>query len=143
MLICAEQQWDLNTGQAVRKFTAHGAQLAAVAVRPLVSEFIGTSWVGVPRPAPVSILPPNGAGVVKQEDTQSSLTLSNASGTKRGKEDDADSNASFDPLFDDEPEADGPVGQQQAPTQPAPLSATQPQPQRPAIAPKNAPPQIG
>lgn len=27
-------QWDLNTGQGVRNFTAHGAQLAAIALRP-------------------------------------------------------------------------------------------------------------
>ncbi|OSX65309.1 hypothetical protein POSPLADRAFT_1136503, partial [Postia placenta MAD-698-R-SB12] len=28
-------QWDLNTGQMVRKFTAHGSQLTSIGVRPL------------------------------------------------------------------------------------------------------------
>lgn len=32
-------QWDLNTGGIVRRFTAHGAQLAALAVRPLASDY--------------------------------------------------------------------------------------------------------
>ena len=34
-----KQQWDLNTGGIVRRFTAHGAQLAALAVRPLASDY--------------------------------------------------------------------------------------------------------
>ena len=37
------QQWDLNSGQIVRKFTAHGAQLVGVAVRPTNSNFFGIS----------------------------------------------------------------------------------------------------
>ena len=35
-----DKHWDLNTGQMVRRFSAHGAQLAAVAVRPLSTNFI-------------------------------------------------------------------------------------------------------
>jgi len=33
------QQWDLDTGQIARRFVAHGAQLAALAVRPLNSDY--------------------------------------------------------------------------------------------------------
>jgi transcriptional activator SPT8 len=32
---------DLDTGQIVRNFTAHGAQLAAIAVRPIASGYTG------------------------------------------------------------------------------------------------------
>jgi len=37
------QQWDLNTGQIVRKFTAHGAQLVGIAVRPTNSDYSSLS----------------------------------------------------------------------------------------------------
>lgn len=37
------QQWDLNTGQIVRKFTAHGAQLVGIAVRPTNTNYFGES----------------------------------------------------------------------------------------------------
>lgn len=133
------QQWDLNTGQIVRNFTSHGAQLAAVAVRPLPGDFVGIPWVGQPRPPPpTAVLPPNG---IKQEEVQMT-GMRNQSGTevKKEREEDAESSASFDPLFDDEPDSDGP------PTQPPPqvVHPTTPvvpqQPQRPAVAPKNAPP---
>lgn len=33
------QQWDLDTGQITRRFVAHSAQLAALAVRPLSSDY--------------------------------------------------------------------------------------------------------
>lgn len=134
------QQWDLNTGQIVRNFTSHGAQLAAVAVRPLPGDFVGIPWVGQLRPPPTAMLPPNG---IKQEEVQMTGER-NQSGTevKREREEDAESSASFDPLFDDEPDSDAP------PTQPPPQAQaaypTTPvvpqQPQRPAVAPKNAPP---
>lgn len=37
------QQWDLNTGQTVRKFTTHGAQLVGIAVRPMTSNYFDES----------------------------------------------------------------------------------------------------
>ena len=70
---------------------------------------------------------------------QTSLPSGN-NGVKR--DDDAESNASYDPLFDDEP-PDGVAAQQPAPPtpiMPPPITPTLPQPQRAAIAPKNAPP---
>src|SRR6266403_2791048 len=33
------QQWDLDTGKMARRFVAHAAQLAALAVRPLGSDY--------------------------------------------------------------------------------------------------------
>ena len=135
-MLCYLQQWDLNTGEMVRNFTSHGAQLAAIAVRPLASDFVGIPWVGPPRPAPAAILPPN---IIKQEDIpMTEIRNDPATGPKR--EEDAESNASFDPLFDDEPEADGPTPQPQAPAFQPTTPVVPQQPQRPAIAPKNAPP---
>lgn len=46
------QQWDLNTGQGVRNFTAHGAQLAAVAVRPQNSGYSDSGVPGLARTDP-------------------------------------------------------------------------------------------
>lgn len=85
------QHWDLNTGSIARKFSAHGAQLAVIAVRPLSSNFIHNPWntvtagseftVPMRGPQPAS----NGGQALKQED-------------------DAKSDTSYDPLFD-EPDA--------------------------------------
>lgn len=100
-----------------------------------MSEFTGISWVGVPRPTP-AILPPNNE--VKQEDSQPSLPTAP---TEPKREDDAESSASFDPLFDDEPpDLDDPVPQRPPPPTPVVPQPVTPQPQRAAIAPKNAPP---
>ncbi|KAG6814390.1 hypothetical protein H0H92_010976 [Tricholoma furcatifolium] len=118
-------QWDLNNGQRVRTFTAHGAQLAAIAVRPL------------------------GLGHSESNDTAThssdqdmngleSATLSFLSdphagdSTKEPPESDAKSDASFDPLFDDEPEGQITNDAPQRPHQKPTLSSIAP--------PKNAPP---
>ncbi|KAJ7068043.1 WD40-repeat-containing domain protein [Mycena amicta] len=103
-------QWDLNTGSAVRSFKAHGAQLAAVAVRPLYTRFADLS---------------NGV-------SQSS-TLVDAS---QPFDSDAKSDASFDPLFDDEPE-----GEASASGPAFPIKAEGPALPSRAIA-QNAPPLI-
>lgn len=125
----------------MRNFTAHGSQLAAIAVRPLVSEFTGTTWVGLPKPT-VSILPPNNP--VKQEEMQPAITNTEpaTNGTATKKDEDAESDGSFDPLFDDEPELDsaGIASAQPALPGTAPPAPTLPKPQKAAPAPKNAPP---
>ncbi|KAJ7638545.1 WD40-repeat-containing domain protein [Roridomyces roridus] len=100
-------QWDLNTGRHVRSFTAHGAQLACVAVRPLNSHYIETS---------------------QSESSQLSNTLVDNS----QMDVDSKSDASFDPLFDDEEETE---------TAPVKSQSTKQAPVARAIAPpKNAPP---
>ncbi|KAF7313599.1 MT-A70-domain-containing protein [Mycena chlorophos] len=76
------QQWDLNNGHAVRSFTAHGAQLASIAVRPLYTRIVDIS---------------NGV-------SQSSSDTLIDSSASQPMDTDAKSDASFDPLFDDEPE---------------------------------------
>ncbi|KAN0077083.1 WD40-repeat-containing domain protein [Tylopilus felleus] len=125
-------QWDLNTGQAVRKFTSHGAQLVGVAVRPLntlhhrpsatpSAEVGGEMEVYPDTATDTSHSKSTGAsasgkvaavGAKAHGHQQQSL---NASASQNGisisnpptQESDAKSDASFDPLFDDEPEPDG------------------------------------
>ncbi|KAH8116924.1 WD40 repeat-like protein [Phellopilus nigrolimitatus] len=77
-------QWDLNTGQQTRKFTSTGAQVAVVAVRPLGPIF--------PPPRDLSITGPD-----------------LPEGLSRMADDDSKSDASYDPLFDDEPEDENPA----------------------------------
>ncbi|KAF7331824.1 MT-A70-domain-containing protein [Mycena kentingensis (nom. inval.)] len=85
-------QWDLNTGLQIRSFIAHGAQLAAIAVRPL-------------RTNPFDIPNVNGT-------SQGSSTTLVDSNANQPMDTDAKSDASFDPLFDDEPETTPQVKQQ-------------------------------
>lgn len=85
--MCA-QQWDLNTGEHVRKFFSHKAQVVAVAVRPLGP-----------------ILTPPALGM---ELSFSSAVRSGANTRAvQDENDDAKSDASFDPLFDDASDNDG------------------------------------
>ncbi len=136
------QQWDLNTGQVVRNFTAHGAQLAAIAVRPLSSDFQGVTWVGN-RPSDLqrntSALPITVDGLTDTKRTSNDTTASakNSKPVSVKQEEDAQSDTSFDPLFDDEPDTDAEPPNAPAPG-PKPIVSAQPQ--RGAIAPKNAPP---
>ncbi|TDL24756.1 WD40 repeat-like protein [Rickenella mellea] len=74
--------WDLNTGQVIRKFYSHGAQVAIVAVRPL------SNWV-----------PPPPQQYSSANETSHSAALAETN-------DDTKSEASYDPLFDDEPPAE-------------------------------------
>ncbi len=82
------QHWDLNTGQRVRKFFSHGAQVACVAVRPY------SAWVPPP--------PERDSGPER-------AALRADSGGKKtdAADEDAKSDDSYDPLFDDEPDASG------------------------------------
>ncbi|KAF8559783.1 WD40 repeat-like protein [Imleria badia] len=123
-------QWDLNTGQAVRKFTSHGAQLVGVAVRPLntYQRSSPTSSAGVggeseaypDTPADISHKHLTGTPASANVETfptvggkAHQLQTLNASGSQNGisnaptQESDAKSDTSFDPLFDDEPDLDG------------------------------------
>ncbi|KAK7061505.1 MT-A70-domain-containing protein [Favolaschia claudopus] len=88
-------QWDLNTGQNVRIFTAHGAQLACVAVRPL-----GFNFAELPKPD-LSQLSSSATLI-----GSNSNTMSGSQTQSQPVDSDAKSDASFDPLFDDEPEPD-------------------------------------
>ncbi|KAI0933099.1 hypothetical protein AcV7_004673 [Taiwanofungus camphoratus] len=126
-------QWDLNTGQVVRNFTTHGAQLAAIAVRPLTSDCRESCLSSSPRlesqtsismhqferevseiqkqeatlPHPVST---NSGQTIQSETTP---VISNgqpdqeATTISQRQDEDSKSDTSYDPLFDDEPDADG------------------------------------
>ncbi|KAJ7688483.1 WD40-repeat-containing domain protein [Mycena rosella] len=132
-------QWDLNIGDPVRNFTAHGAQLACVAVRPIYSAHAELSKPDVSSTSQMS----------------SSTTLVDSNSSSAGSQpppppdSDAKSDASFDPLFDDdeeEPEGGAPalpkpvqgqfVGHPPDPRSAAPSAA----PPRAIAPPKNAPP---
>ncbi|KAK7693508.1 hypothetical protein QCA50_003076 [Cerrena zonata] len=174
--------WDLNTGQPVRNFKSHASQLTSIAVKPVAApHFLGQqNWmdqqqaaqnVNPPRHVDESYdLPDNLVPMQKVESDEMGnaglspvhqLNFSETQGVPvvtagQAKDDDAKSDASFDPLFDDEPDADG-EGETDNGSQP-PQSATQgsypsqpsqPQPPSqmfqpprgpPALAPKNAPP---
>ncbi|KAI0736755.1 WD40 repeat-like protein, partial [Fomitopsis betulina] len=127
-------QWDLNTGQCVREFTAHGAQLTAIAVRPVVRQYDGHHWSSPtvrPQPLPAEIVQPAQAAPALNAPFKF--------------EEDAKSEASYDPLFD-EPDADGePDEPHQKPAHPpAPRlafpGAHAQETGRSAPAPRNAPP---
>ncbi|KAJ7179364.1 WD40-repeat-containing domain protein [Mycena filopes] len=132
-------QWDLNTGYAVRNFTSHGAQLACVAVRPIYSGYVE---------------PTHDLSQMSSSSTLVGSTASFGTGSEtfpsQPVDSDAKSDASFDPLFDDEPESSEPASAGPAmpskftqfvghPDLKAPPPNTAPAPR--AIAPpKNAPP---
>ncbi|KAH9935015.1 WD40-repeat-containing domain protein [Fomitopsis serialis] len=130
-------QWDLNTGQCVRNFTAHGAQLTAIAVRPVVRQYDGHHWSS-PTLRGQHLVPEFGQAV----QTSGARALPDVS---YKMEDDTRSEMSYDPLFD-EPDADGePDEQPQKPTQPSAPRLAFPgahaqETGRSAPAPRNAPP---
>ncbi|KAJ7228905.1 WD40 repeat-like protein [Mycena pura] len=125
-------QWDLNTGYRVRTFTAHGAQLAAIAVRTIY-----TDAVRLPEPG----LSSQASSATLVDSNASSGSLNSQMNMSQPIDSDARSDASFDPLFDDEPETETPAPAP-APQFGAPKTAA-PAPAARAIAPpKNAPPLI-
>ncbi|KAF5380894.1 hypothetical protein D9615_004006 [Tricholomella constricta] len=109
-------QWDLNSGQRVRTFTAHGAQLTAIAVRPVSSGYSEPpSPVVTRRDAEVSqTYVPSASQANTSDNARSGSHMEMSSETIPSSEPppeaDARSDASFDPLFDDE--ADAPEIQQ-------------------------------
>ena len=158
----------------MRNFKSHASQLTSIAVKPMVApHFLGQqNWMDAPRSV-VNANPPRHVdesydvpdGLVQMQDVKpedsdavpySNPIESNVPGpVTSSRDEDSKSDASFDPLFDDEPDADG-EGETDNGSQP-PQSATQVnypgqtprsqqppmfQPPRgpPALAPKNAPP---
>ncbi|KAI0647078.1 WD40 repeat-like protein [Trametes meyenii] len=128
--------WDLNTGQIARRFSAHGAQLAAVAVRPLYTNSIQTQW----GPGSEFTVPMRGP---RNARANSSGGGQHSNGHLPKQEEDTKSDASYDPLFDEPDAADGegdgpklnPFGNSAGHQQPNGQN-----PGRGAIAPKGAPP---
>jgi transcriptional activator SPT8 len=104
--------WDLNTGQLIRNFFSHGAQLAIVSIRP--ENAIHPPQEGMKSPDLVPITDQTDQPPPIKTEHIDSETKSDAS--------------DYDPLFDDEPE---PSGQSRARPQAA---------SRPIAPPKNAPP---
>ncbi|KAI9509637.1 WD40 repeat-like protein [Russula earlei] len=158
-------QWDLDTGQIARRFVAHGAQLAALAVRPLSSDYPNIP----PQFSQVKNAPNVSASIEHGRLGRPSHSNSgeDPSGVPTGRHTlplearapaDADTHSEADSLFGDEPDAEGQPDDSldaapSAPSQlsvpsagpaPAPLPATlvvpgpKPSPV-PAPAPKNAP----
>ncbi|KAH9996793.1 WD40-repeat-containing domain protein [Russula vinacea] len=132
-------QWDLDTGKIARRFIAHAAQLAALAVRPLSSDY-----PNVP-PQFSQIKTDNGR---LRRPSHSATEDEPFSQPKGGRTDnplvDADAHSEADSLFGDEPDAEGEPDDTPGPA-PAPLPASLavPSPKPfpiPAPAPKNAPP---
>ncbi|KAF9265443.1 WD40 repeat-like protein [Marasmius fiardii PR-910] len=82
-------QWDLNTGQNVRKFTAHGSQLTYIAVRPTDAVYTETG-------SPISVNPELdelvGDNIHSQPSTNPTSQIDM----------DAKSDASHDSLFDED-----------------------------------------
>jgi transcriptional activator SPT8 len=105
------QQWDLNTGQKVRSYTAHGAQISAVAVRPMAPPSIPRS------PSPMDVTPAtvhingNGNATTKPHDSKTSVPSSGQQPQMQPKQEDITmqsdtrSDTSYDDLFD-EPDGD-------------------------------------
>ena len=139
------QQWDLNTGQVVRKFIAHGSQLVGIAVRPTISGYSGANI-----PPAKTLSEASGAIHFRPTDVPTNSTSESASGesgavgniantlaadntartqpdppgqvtnsAQQAPDSDAKSEVSYDPLFDDEPDADGePDGENNSQWQP-------------------------
>lgn len=159
------QQWDLDTGKIARRFVAHAAQLAALAVRPLGSDYPSI-------PLQFSQIKTDNGRPGKSHSATGDETLSH-SGVPTGRRSyvaasrltsshdsiearhvDADAHSEADSLFGDEPDAEGepddtpgvapPLSIPSAGPAPAPLAASLavpgPKPPMPAPAPKNAPP---
>ncbi|KAF9052886.1 WD40-repeat-containing domain protein [Panaeolus papilionaceus] len=134
-------QWDLNTGQNVRNFGAHGAQLASLAIRPQSSYYVQTipdeKWQ-------------NQASDTNQiAEHNMDVDSTQAQQEQPPKEDgdsDAKSDTSFDPLFDDEPEDDTSTNLNNLLAMPGSNHSQQPHVPKPAPSsvapPKGAPPTL-
>lgn len=103
-------QWDLNNGQVVRNFTAHGAQLAAIAVRPVASGYTSVNppviTAASDSTAGALQLPPSSPADTKSDVDMGESSLADAQ--RPPVDSDAKSDISFDPLFDDVPETETP-----------------------------------
>ncbi|KAH9856911.1 WD40 repeat-like protein [Lenzites betulinus] len=133
--------WDLNNGSIARRFSAHGAQLAAIAVRPLNANPVQSQW-GAITPGSEFTVPMRGSRGEQSQSYEGTVPQVNDAGGHHFKqEDDAKSEGSYDPLFD-EPDADG-DGDGNRPSHSRASGYQQSNGQslgRGAIAPKGAPP---
>ncbi|PPQ87968.1 hypothetical protein CVT25_001047 [Psilocybe cyanescens] len=113
-------QWDLNTGQNVRSFTAHNSQLSGIALRPSSSGYVQTGPAVYTQPSQQ----PGGQDSTEPQQTSDAMNVDPTSQNVKGEQgnnvfpveqsgensqtmavdSDARSDASFDPLFDDVPE---------------------------------------
>ncbi|KII88424.1 hypothetical protein PLICRDRAFT_623739 [Plicaturopsis crispa FD-325 SS-3] len=103
-------QWDLNTGVIARKFTAHGAQLTGIAVRPVGSASPGNTssdYESAPGAMHVEQAPAS-TQRHRNNSTASNKGANAPPGSGQSHDSDTKSDASFDPLFDDEPDDDDP-----------------------------------
>ncbi|KAF8651463.1 hypothetical protein AX16_004762 [Volvariella volvacea WC 439] len=109
------QQWDLNTGQIVRKFIAHNSQLAALAVRPQYPDWIDPAPAVVPQSTDTTDSPSSAENAepdlapspqpTPAPPAPSAPSASSPPATGQNASDaDTKSEASFDPLFDEEAE---------------------------------------
>jgi transcriptional activator SPT8 len=105
-LICNTKQWDLNTGQRVRNFS-HGAQLTAVGMRPISGPLTPEPMDRVAiAPGPVlgtATQPVSGTSDGGQQDVTGDVD-NPVQVTQSKPEAEVKSEASYDPLFDDEPD---------------------------------------
>ncbi|TFK54780.1 WD40 repeat-like protein [Heliocybe sulcata] len=122
------QHWDLNTGQMTRRFTSHKSQVASVAFRPTAmhsytlpasnTQFEGSSWAKEILKDEVDTKPLD-LGTSQLDNANGDLVppsqlAMGESGGSGPVESDAKSEASYDPLFDDEPDADGDEDEEEA-----------------------------
>ncbi|KAF8636512.1 hypothetical protein AX17_003326 [Amanita inopinata Kibby_2008] len=158
-------QWDLNTGQDVRHFTAHGAQLAAVALRPLASGwsenkppvYTGSTADGAKTENDYPPSDPPGDKSTLDVKAEETMTNPPVEGQPENKgqlptDVDAKSDISYDPLFDDDPEGMTNEAEEKAPAGSETLRSTpnsaapNQEPEAPRLSlnhippPKNAPP---
>lgn len=111
------QQWDLNTGQAARRFPSHGAQLTTIAARPLSAPVptnfnpytggMGATATQGPHLAPpqnVDIVPHGKPSMAPRNTKPNGITSSEMSDDAEG-----DTDNDYDPLFDDEGEGEAPA----------------------------------
>lgn len=89
------KQWDLNTGQMVRSFTCHGAQLSAIALRPLEAP-IGSN------PPSNKPSPPDASSSTMRTNSRPHSPDQSKSNDMKVDNSDAKSDTSMNSLFDDD-----------------------------------------
>ncbi|KAI0006137.1 WD40-repeat-containing domain protein [Russula compacta] len=131
-------QWDLDTGQITRRFVAHSAQLAALAVRPLSSDYPNIP----PQFSQIKTTPNLSASVDHGRLSRPSHSATGddpSNQTSAPTAVDPDTHSEADSLFGDEPDAEGEPDDSTDAASSAPPLLPKP-PLIPAPAPKNAPP---
>ncbi|KAI0256810.1 WD40-repeat-containing domain protein [Lactifluus subvellereus] len=155
-------QWDLDTGQIARSFVAHGAQLAALAVRPLGSDYpnVPPQFSQVKSTLNFSASVDHGQlSRPSHSGDEPSIHTDAPTETRSQLPVDTDAHSEADSLFGDEPDAEGEpddspgaapsappllsipsVAAPVPPPLPTSFAVQSPKPPLPAPAPKNAPP---